>query len=45
MYFQVLGLLFKNEIEALTDCEVMRKFYLKQSDKIDEKEIHSQDWQ
>ena len=31
--FQVLDLLFKNEIKAHKDSKVARKLYLKQSDK------------
>lgn len=43
MYFQALDLLFKNEIRALSDCEVVRKFYLKQSNRTNEKEIQHHD--
>lgn len=32
------SLFLQNDIKTLTDCEVMRKFYLKQSDRSGEKE-------
>lgn len=32
MYFQVLGIFFKELKEGMQDCKVTRKFYSKQSD-------------